>query len=105
MARNTVPFHATPFHVCEVGSVLDVHVIPSGELAACVPPLATATNRVSPALQAIADHAADAGSVLAFQAMPPVEAAAPVPPVAIAQNTGPFQGMADRSADVDRGRE
>lgn len=105
IARNTVPFHATPFHVCEVGRVRDAHVIPSAELAACVPPLATVTNSARLALHAIADHAADAGRVRAVQVMPSAEVAAAVPPEAIAQNTVPLHVTADQFEDVGRVRE
>src|SRR4029077_20789026 len=78
IAKNTVPFQATPLHVCEVGSVLEVQVIPSGDAAACVPPEATATNRVKPLAHAIADQFALAGKVRAVQVIPSGEVAAAV---------------------------
>lgn len=66
-----------------------VQVVPSGEVAAAVPPEVTA-QKTEP-FQAMADQEFELGIVCVFQVMPSVEVAAFAVPVATAQNTVPFQ--------------
>ncbi len=77
-------------HAAAVGSVLDVHVMPSGDDAAIVPvPKVLETATKVPLPYATDVHAEEIGSVRAVHVTPSGDVAAAVEPFAIATKT-PF---------------
>lgn len=84
IAQNTEPFHATLFQFATDDMVRDVHVTPSGDVAAVFVPYTIAQNTVP--FQAIDLHAPVAGRVRAVQVIPSGDVAATfVDPDATAQ--------------------
>jgi len=73
--------------LAEVGRVLAVHALPSGDVAAVVPPLAMAQNTVP--LYLIADQLAEEGKVRAVHVIPSGDVAALLLPLATAQKPTP----------------
>jgi hypothetical protein len=91
---KTDPFHAMDVQYAADGSVLVVHVTPSGEVAAIVDACAMAQNTVP--FHAMDFHVRAAGNVLAVHVIPSEDVAAAVdPPAHTTQNTAPFHAIAD----------